>query len=365
MDRRKNTAGGGSITIGGETEEAALRRTAAWAAVRQSERQLRAYLTASVDVVYRMSPDWSVMHHLDGKAFIADTDEPSNGWLDKYIHPDDQAFVLEAINHAILTKSVFELEHRVLRVDGRPGWTLSRAVPLLDDDGEIVEWIGTATDVTARKQQEERQHLLLNELNHRVKNTLATVQSMAMQTLRNSQDTEQARELFGARLLALSKAHDILTRENWEGALLSRVIDEALSAHRDLANDRFEIVGPPVWLSAKQALALSIALHELCTNAVKYGALSNDAGRIRVEWTVGGLNGTRRLKMRWIELDGPPVKRPSRSGFGLRLIERGLHQDLSGVVMIDFAATGVICTIEAPLQPDQADCCITGAVEGR
>ncbi|WP_277184605.1 chemotaxis protein CheB [Caballeronia sp. BR00000012568055] len=128
-------------------------RKRAEAARHKSEEQLHAYLAASFDVVYRMSPDWSVMSSLQGKAFISDTSSPSGDWLNTYIHPEDQARVMQAIRHAIDTRTVFELEHRVLRVDGALGWTLSRAVPLLDGEGNIVEWLGTAADITERKQQ--------------------------------------------------------------------------------------------------------------------------------------------------------------------------------------------------------------------
>ena len=219
-----------------------------------------------------------------------------------------------------------------------------------------------AADLIERKQSEEalaqrekRQALLVNELNHRVKNTLATIQSLAMQTLRDSVDTRQARVLFDARLIALSNAHDILTRESWEGAFLAEIIGEAVAPHRGAGHDRFEFEGPKVWLSPKHALAMAMALHELCTNAAKYGALSNDTGRVRIEWFVTGLNYGPQLRMRWIEMGGPAVKMPERRGFGSRLIERGLSQDLGGEVRIDFLPTGVICTISAPLDSATGD----------
>jgi signal transduction histidine kinase/FixJ family two-component response regulator len=139
----------------GTTLQLARLRKEVEEARRESEDRFRALVTASSDVVYRMSPDWSEMRQLRGRDFIADTDGPSRTWLEKYIHPDDQPRVMQAINEAVRTKGVFELEHRVLRVDGTLGWTFSRAIPLLNADGEIVEWLGMASDVTRRKLAEE------------------------------------------------------------------------------------------------------------------------------------------------------------------------------------------------------------------
>jgi len=132
--------------------------------LRESEVRLRAFVTASSDVVYRMSSDWSEMHQLDGRDFIVDTKKPLRGWIQEYIHTDDQLQVLGAIGEAIRTKSPFELEHRVRRVDGTLGWTSSRAIPLLDAEGDIVEWFGSASNVTQRKEAEESLRLIAIEL---------------------------------------------------------------------------------------------------------------------------------------------------------------------------------------------------------
>ena len=320
----------------------------ALAALRESEERFRAFVTASSDVVYSMSPDWLEMRHLDGKDFIPTTVEPSQTWLTQYIHPDDQPVVIAAINKAISTKSIFELEHRVKRVDGTLGWTFSRAIPLLDAKGELVEWFGAASDVTLRKRHEQHQRMLLNELNHRVKNTLATVQSIAKQTLRNAASLAESREVFDARLIALSKAHNVLTRELWEGAALREIVREALAAHSsDAGEHRLRFEGPEIRLQPRAALALSMALHELATNAIKYGALSNEAGEVEIRWWIG--EDLAYFHLLWTEMGGPPVAIPLRRGFGSRLIEQGLSQDLAGDVRLEFAPQGVVCTITAPL----------------
>ncbi len=226
---------------------------------------------------------------------------------------------------------------------------LVRASALRSRTGEVQGAVGAAVDITDRKRNEEHQKLLLNELNHRVKNTLAAVQSIAMQTLRNAKDLEQARRQFEGRLMALSMAHDILTHERWEGASLGKLIEESVAPYGGQGMDRFDIEGPSVWVPSNYALALAMALHELCTNAVKYGALSNESGRVSIVWAAAGTIPARELRMRWTEMGGPPVTPPKRRGFGSRLVEHGLKQDLGGDVRIDFAPTGVICTIEAPL----------------
>jgi signal transduction histidine kinase/FixJ family two-component response regulator len=318
-------------------------------ALRKSEEQLRAHLTASFDVVYWMNADWTVMRHLEGKQFIEDTAEPNATWLEKYIRPDDQAQVMGAIRHAITTKSLFELEHRVLRADGTYGWTSSRAVPLLDDHGEIVEWLGTAADITAQKQHDERQNLLLNELNHRVKNTLAAVQFIAAQTLRDAPSTADARVALQSRLMALASAHDVLTRQHWEGADIYEVIRGALAAYRtDGQEHRLQIDGPNIHLIPRAALALSLAIHELATNAAKYGALSNEGGCVHIHWQLTDTPQT--FSFAWVESGGPPVNAPQRRGFGSRLIERGLAQDLSGQIELEFKPAGVVCSISAPIE---------------
>ncbi|GEP09159.1 sensor histidine kinase [Methylobacterium gnaphalii] len=204
--------------------------------------------------------------------------------------------------------------------------------------------------LAAEKVAAEHQRLLIDELNHRVKNTLATVQSIAMQTLRNADNTAQANEALEQRLLALSRAHDVLTRENWDGADLHDVVTQAIAPFRDRDGHRFRVEGPDVRLNPRMSLAIAMALQELATNAVKYGALSNPVGFVTITWSSERKHGLdAHLSFLWQEQDGPPVVAPQRRGFGSRLIERSLARDLDGTVEIAFEQTGVVCRIEAPL----------------
>jgi two-component sensor histidine kinase len=224
--------------------------------------------------------------------------------------------------------------------------------PILGHDGSVDKLLSVSRDITETKQMEEHQRLLINELNHRVKNTLATVQSIATQTLRNAATLEKAQAAFEARLLALSRAHNVLTRENWDGAHLREIVAEAVAPYSNQREDRLHLSGPDIRLSPRMALALAMALQELATNAVKYGALSNEVGEIRIRWTLDRTQEPPRLHLTWEESGGPPVQVPKRRGFGTRLIERSLALDLEGDVRIEFAPSGVICTVDAPLLPN-------------
>lgn len=199
-------------------------------------------------------------------------------------------------------------------------------------------------ELARRRRSEEQQQLLINELNHRVKNTLATVQSIVAQTSRSSESAETLRRSLEGRLLALSAAHDLLTRRNWEGADLQDVAKRALVAFSPAVGARVSIEGPSIMLSPQQALAISMALHELGTNAVKYGALSGPAGKVSVTWAGTGEG----WRLTWLESGGPPVAAPVSRGFGSRLLEWGLARDLHGAVHLTFPRDGVQCVIDAP-----------------
>lgn len=209
-------------------------------------------------------------------------------------------------------------------------------------------------EVEERRLAEDRQRLLLNELNHRVKNTLASVQSIARQSLQNTDSIEAFRAAFEARLMALSKTHNLLTAQNWHGASLLDILAAELRPHgggRQGGGARFTVTGDQdVKLKPKAAVALGMAVHELATNALKYGALSVPDGHVALHLHLQGREPDRRLIIEWIESGGPEVAPPARKGFGSRLLERGLAGELAGRVRLDYHPAGLSCRMELPLQ---------------
>ncbi len=267
------------------------------------------------------------------------------------VHPADVDRLRDAMRQAMdpAIRSEYSTEFRALgRDDHVERWLGVKGKVFFGDDNKAHRFVGAVVNVTDRKRAELHLRLLVNELNHRVKNSLATIQAIAAQSFNGQRSLDQAQEAFSSRIVALAEAHDLLTRENWEGAELHDVASRVASLHGGAG--RFELAGPGVRLSPKTALSLSMALHELATNAMKYGALSTPDGRIRVVWDLAPEAGPARLDLSWTERGGPPVTPPTDRGFGSRLIERGLAAELSGSAAIDFQPDGVVCRIRALLE---------------
>lgn len=241
-------------------------------------------------------------------------------------------------------KDLVEYEFRLIRPDGEIRWIEGAARFVFDADGQPRRMVGTNVDITERKTAETHQRLLINELNHRVKNTLAIVQAIAWQSFRSAGAPKSATEAFEGRLRALASAHDVLTRKNWEAGPIGQIIAEALAPHHD---GRIVADGPAVDLDPKAAVAVGLAMHELATNAVKYGSLSCAGGRVDVSWTAEA----EKLHLIWRETGGPPVKKPAQRGFGARLLEQGLAEELRGSVTLSFPPEGLVCHVEATLSP--------------
>ena len=262
-------------------------------------------------------------------------------------HPDGVEEIFAKREHdAAADENKFDWTLRLLLPDGSTRWVQGLGEYVRDADGTILRSRGVVMDVTERRRAEEHQRLLINELNHRVKNSLAIVQGLAQQSFKGEATSRAARQAFEGRLAALAAAHDLLTQQSWQSAALRNIVEGVVAPYAGGSN-RFAIDGAELALPPKVAVSLALGLHELCTNAAKYGALSASGGTVRVGWTAEA----GRLRLEWREAGGPPVTTPASRGFGTRMIERGLSAELGGKVEIRFEPAGVVCTIDAELPP--------------
>jgi PAS domain S-box-containing protein len=257
---------------------------------------------------------------------------------------DQQAGVLDQELASAVSGIGTREERWLVRKDGSQFWAQSISEPVHDEAARLRGVVKVIRDETERKRSEERRLLLMAELNHRVQNTLATVQSMASQTLRGSTDPVQFVEKFRARLQALSRAHNLLTRSNWQSADVIDLMHEQLMMDGDI--DRVNVRGATALLTPQPAVALSLVLHELGTNARKYGALAAPAGRLNIDWRID--NSQRMLLIEWAERGGPPVAEPKKRGFGTSLIEKSLR-GIGGSAELQFNPGGLHCAIKVPL----------------
>ena len=243
--------------------------------------------------------------------------------------------------------TVEHLEESVTGPDGIPRIWSSAKAPIRDGSGLVTGLVGVSVEITEQKRIERRLRLMIDELNHRVKNTLAVVLAIVIKTLDGTDPA--GRQALESRLLALSSVHDVLTGENWEGADLGQVLAVVLLPYGGAQDPRFTITGPKLRLSPKTAQAFAMGFHELATNALKYGGMANASGTVDISWMTTN-EASPLLRLTWTEKGGPPVHRPTRSGFGSWLMTRGLPHDLAGTVNLSFDdPAGVLCVIEAPL----------------
>jgi PAS domain S-box-containing protein len=223
-----------------------------------------------------------------------------------------------------------------------------------DDAGRITGAINMLVDITERKNAETRQRIMIDELNHRVKNTLATIQSFAKQSAVGAGSPEMFRERLVGRLIALSHAHDHLSRRSWANADLAEIAAAGLAPYQQEAADNIRIEGGSVELSPRAALVFSMIFHELATNAVKFGSLSDTAGKLALEWKHETEDGRKKLCVYWSESGGPEVQPPRHRGFGTMLVERGVKVELGGAASLDFNPQGVQCVIKVPVETPMA-----------
>jgi PAS domain S-box-containing protein len=260
----------------------------------------------------------------------------------RFVHPDDAERLRQEVDRGLRSEGRYTAEYRVIRPDdGRLRWMQGAGVVVTDGKGAPLRVIGVVRDITDRKSEEEHRETLLAELDHRVKNVLAAVQSLAAQSARRTTSTEGFLSAFAGRLKAMASAHELLTATRWRGASLAHIAAAELGG---LAPGQALWEGPDLTLTPRAANAVSLALHELATNAVKYGALSVESGRVEVSWTIPAAGG---FTLHWVESGGPRVSPPERRGFGSTLLERVTGRELGGEGRVEYRADGVQAVLEA------------------
>ena len=316
--------------------------------LRENEERFRVLATNIPQLVFRSkpsgerswgSPQWTVF---TGRSFAESLEL---GWLDA-VHPDDREETLAAWTQAP-GKGGYYVEHRIRRAaDGEWRWHQTRAAPL-DGGGDAGEWVGTSADIHDLRSLQDRQKVLLAELQHRTRNLLAVVRSIMRRTMRSSGSIQDFGGEFESRLLALSRVQGLLARTEHRAIDLAELVRSELAAHGDASPDKVRVEGPPVAVPPASAQTLALAVHELATNAVKHGALAQTAGKLAVTWEVEEDGPRRRIRLEWREsgVAMPEGGRPARKGYGIELIERALPYQLKAETELEFGPDGVRCGI--------------------
>jgi PAS domain S-box-containing protein len=281
----------------------------------------------------------------DGRGHIGgDDDEYRNA-----LHPDDRHLMLKF--HALADKQdTFTSEYRAVHPDGTTLWLRGRAQVLArGPDGKAQRMVSIVTDVTDRKAAEDHIQFLMHEISHRSKNLLMVIQSIARRTARSAGSMEEFERRFERRLQGLAASHDVLVSKNWHGAPLADLVRQQLVPFAEIQGSRIELAGPDVVVTAEAAQALGLAIHELATNAIKYGALSVPAGKVSVSWALeGDAAAAAALLLNWAEEGGPQVTPPERKGFGHVVIGEMVERSLGAKVAMEFAAQGLNWSVSIP-----------------
>jgi PAS domain S-box-containing protein len=347
-------------------------------ALEASERRFRQLADNAAVLIWRAGLDklcdWFNKPWLDFTGRTMEQ-EAGFGWASG-VHRDDYDRCVAIYKAAFDVRQPFTMDYRLRRHDGEFRWIRDNGVPFYGHDGEFAGYFGSGIDVTdhienekrlrqalddaelrERQQQELQRHqeLLINELDHRVKNTLATVQSIAAQTFREVDPSGSAQATFIGRLVALARAHDVLTRDRWSSAQARDVIELALEPFNDTVRPRLHMHGPSIRLAPKLTLGLAMAVHELCTNAVKHGALSDGRGQVNVSWAIDTGDQHRQFEFGWTEHGGPAVALPEKRGFGMRFLEVGLPREFDGMARLSFDPGGIGYLFRARMPADDQE----------
>lgn len=322
-------------------------------ALEQEQRLAATYEHAAIGIT-EIAPDGRLIRVNEATCAITgfSREELLSVRLFTHTHPDDADPDRDAFRKQVAGElDFYSVEKRLVRKDGRVIWLSVRSSPVRDADGHLLYIVRVIQDITERKGAEQRAKLLIDELNHRVKNTLATVQSLASQTARGAPTPQDFRERFEGRLIALSKAHDQLTQHHWESADLRDLLSGSFAPYPGAVPGRVSLRGEDIVLRPRAVLTLAMAVHELVTNAVKYGALSVPGGRIEIRWQpVEEPEGRKFLRIDWVEEGGPTVVEPQQRGFGSKLIEGSIAAELGGRARLTYAPEGLRCEMMIPLE---------------
>jgi PAS domain S-box-containing protein len=314
-------------------------------ALRSSESRIRGLAETAPSIIWTAAPDGTMTFH--NRQWLEYTGMPpeqnARDWP-LTVHPDDRERCVAAWSRALASGEPYEIEVRNRRHDGEYRWFLTRATPVRDEAGSIVEWFGSSTDIQQIKEAHTRQTLLLAELSHRVRNMLAVVQSIASRTMSGDRSPEESKAVLNERLRALAHAHDLLIESSWGGAAIRAL----LSAETDAFSKQLVMTGPDIMISARAAQMFALLVHELTTNSCKHGALSVPEGMVAIAWTVEGEGEARRFRFSWIERDGPAVAPPQRTGFGLTLLERVVRLEFDRAPRFDFDPMGFRFGVDLP-----------------
>ncbi len=323
--------------------------------IRQSEQHMRDLLEALPAAVYTTDAQGRITYFNKAAVELAGR-KPQIGeqwcvtwrlyWPDGTPLPHEECPMAIALRE---NRPIRDVEAVAERPDGSRVPFMPYPTPLRDVEGRLIGGINMLVDISERKRAESQQKVLIDELNHRVKNTLATVQSLAAQTARHAENLRDFGPRFEARLVAMARAHDLLTKRHWQDAPLDALVHEVLAPLISGAAQRVRISGPAINLKPRTALSFTMALNELGTNAVKYGALSASGGELSIAWRTGEEGGRTIIDVEWNERGGPPVIPPSRRGFGSRLMERCIEGDLNGTLDLAFEHSGVNCRMSIPV----------------
>jgi PAS domain S-box-containing protein len=266
-----------------------------------------------------------------------------------HVVQEDRPHVEASFRSALESRNEWHFECRIERQDGMVRWIEATGEPAPEASGEVRVLVGVVADITERREHNEQQQAMVHELNHRVKNTLAIIQSIVMQTQRMAKDKDALATGIESRIIALSRSHELLTESSWVGASLRDIAERALAPMRSAFLHRIHITGPYIRLAPAAAVSLHMAFFELATNAVRYGALSTGTGSLSIMWRVDPAGASRMVEIEWSESGGPQVFTHERQGFGSRLVEKGLARELDGTVDLVFDPQGVQCRMRFPV----------------